>query len=93
MTLGDGRDIALMILIVPALICSAVPAAIVFGALWVTRRVRVGLLPSIRRAREGTLRVRDGTDKLSRALAGPIVFGETRSAKWRARWRALKQER
>ena len=93
MTLGDARDIALMILIVPALICSLAPAAIVIGALWATHRVRVWLPPSMRRAREGMRRVQDGTDKLSRALAGPIVFGETQSAKWRARWRALKQER
>lgn len=93
MTLGDARDIALIILIVPALICSVVPAAIVFGMLWVTRRARAGLPRPMRQARDGVRRVRDGVDRASRALAGPVFFGESQSAKWRARWRALRAQR
>jgi len=93
MTLGDARDISLIILIIPALICLIVPAAIVFGALWATLRVRAWLRSSLRRTREGVRRFGEGTDKASLALARPIVFGETQSAKWRARWRALRQER
>jgi hypothetical protein len=93
MTLGEARDIALIILIFPALICSVVPAAIVFGMLWVTLRVRAGLPGPLRQARDGVSRVRDGVDRASRVLASPVFFGEMQSAKWRARWRALKQER
>ena len=93
MTLDAAANIALIILIVPALICSVVPAAIVFGALRATLRVRAWLPGPMRQALDGTGRVRDGVDRASRALAGPVFFGEAQSAKWRARWRALKQER
>ncbi|HET7088734.1 MAG TPA: hypothetical protein VFL17_08805 [Anaerolineae bacterium] len=93
MTLGEARDIALIILIVPALICSMVPAAIVFWMLWVTRRARAGLTRPMHQAHDMARRTRDGVDRASRALAGPVFFGESQSAKWRARWRALRAQR
>ena len=93
MTLGEARDIALIILIVPALICSVVPAAIAFGMLWAMRRARAGLLRSMRQAQDLARRTQDGADRASRALAGPVFFGEIQSATWRARWRALRAQR
>jgi hypothetical protein len=92
MTLGVARDIALIILIVPALLCMLLPAALAFGAWWLARRAGVALRPRIRQASSGVRRTRDALDGATRAMTRPIYFGETQSVRWRAMWRALRRE-
>ncbi len=91
MTLGAARDVALIILIVPALICALVPGALVFGAWWVTRRAHRAAPPRIRQVRAGLRRTRDAIDRAARVLTKPIVFGETQSARLRAMWHAWRE--
>ena len=93
MTLGAARDISLIILIVPTLICALVPAALVFGAWWVMRRTRRALPPRFEQARTAVRRARDGIDRATQAATAPIFYAETQSARWRATWRSLRGTR
>ncbi|MGH2592057.1 MAG: hypothetical protein ACRDGG_00940 [Anaerolineae bacterium] len=93
MTLGVARDISLILLIVPTLICALVPAALAFGAWWATRRVRFALPSRIRQARTAVRRVRDAIDRTTDVVTKPIYFGETQSARWRAMWHTLLSRR
>ncbi len=93
MTLGVARDISLIILIVPMLICALVPSALVFGAWWVTRRTRRALPPRFNQARSGIRRVRDGIDRATRVVAAPVFSTEAQSARMRAMWRAARGTR
>ena len=90
MTLGVARDISLILLIVPTLICALVPAALAFGAWWATRRVRFALPSRIRQARTAVRRMRDTIDRATHRMTAPIYFGETQSARLRAMWRSLR---
>ena len=90
MTLGVARDISLIILICPMLICALLPAAIVFGSWWVMRRTRRALPPRFQQARALVRRTRDGIDGATRVIGAPIFYGETQSARVRAIWRSLR---
>lgn len=91
MTLGVARDISLIILIVPLLICALVPGGIVFGAWWATRRVRFALPARLRQARTAVRRSRDAIDRVTQVIGAPIFYRETQSARLRAMWRALRR--
>jgi hypothetical protein len=93
MIIPVARDISLIILIVPACLCALVPAAMVFGAWWVTRRVRFALPPRIRQARSAVRRSRDALDRATGMMTRPVVYGHTQSARARAIWRSLKSRR
>ena len=89
MTLGVARDISLILLIVPTLICALVPAALAFGAWWATRRVRFALPSRIRQARTAVRRVRNAIDRVTAAITRPIYYREMQAARLRAMWRFL----
>ena len=91
MTLGVARDISLIILICPLLICLLAPAAIVFGSWWVMRRTRRALPPRFQQARGLIRRTRDGLDGATRAFSAPIFFFETQAARMRAMRRSLRR--
>ena len=91
MALSVARDISLIILIVPLLICALVPSAIVFGAWWATRRVRFALPARIHQTRAAVRRSRDVIDRVTQVVSVPIVYRETQSARLRAMWRALRR--
>ena len=93
MTLGAARDISLIILIVPMLICALVPGAVVFGGWWATRRARRALPLRFQQARAVVRRTRDGIDSATRVMTAPILYRETQSARWRAMWRTLRGTR
>ena len=93
MTLGVARDISLIVLIVPTLICALVPAALAFGAWWATRRVRFALPSRIRQARTAVRRVRDAIDRVTQVITAPIFYYETQSARLRAMWHSLRSLR
>lgn len=93
MTLAVARDISLIILIVPMLICALVPSALVFGAWWMTRRTCRALPPRFQQARSGIRRVRDGIDRVTRTVTAPIFSTESQSASVRAIWRATRGKR
>jgi len=89
MALGVARDISLIILIVPACLCALLPAAMAFGAWYLTRRTRLALPPRIRAARSVVRRSRDAIDRGTGLVTKPIYFYETQSARLRAMWRTL----
>ena len=93
MTLGVARDISLILLIVPALLCALVPAAMAFGAWYVAWRTQRALPPLFGKARAGIRRTRDGLDSVTQVVSRPVYFGETQSARLRAMWRALRSHR
>lgn len=93
MTLGVARDISLILLICPALLCTLVPAAMAFGAWYLTWRTQRAMPPLFRKARAGIRRTRDGLDSATRAVSKPIVYRETQSARLRAMLRALRPQR
>ena len=91
MTLGVARDISLIILICPMLICLLIPAAIAFGSWWAVRRTCRALPPRFQQARGLMRRARDGLDGATRVFSAPIFFYETQVARMRAMRRSLRR--
>lgn len=89
MVVGVARDISLIILIVPTCLCALLPAAMAFGAWYVTRRAHLALRPRLRSARTAVRRSRDAIDRGTELATRPIYFYETQAARWKAMWRAL----
>jgi hypothetical protein len=92
-TLGIARDISLIFLICPALLCALVPAAMAFGAWYVTWRAQRAMPPLFGKARRGLRRTRDAIDSATRVMTKPVYYGETQSARLRAMRRALRAGR
>ncbi len=93
MTLGAARDISLILLICPAFLCALVPAAMAFGAWYVTWRAQRAMPPLFGRARRGVRRTRDAIDSATRVVARPIYASATQSARLRAMWRSFARDR
>lgn len=89
MTIAIARDISLIILICPMLICLLIPLGIAFGAWWGTRKANKALRPRLQTVRFKVLDVRDVIVRTGDQAARPIYFFEGLSARWRAMWRAL----
>ena len=89
MAIGIARDISLMCLICPVLICLLVPLGIMFGSWYVTRVTSRALPPQFEKAQNGILRVRDMIVRVGAMVAKPVIFFESQSARWRAMWRAF----
>ena len=93
MTIAVARDISLIILICPMLICLLLPLAIAFGAWWGTRKVNHALPPRIQKVRFKVLDTRNAIVRVGDQASRPIYFFASQKARWRAMWRALRGRR
>ncbi len=89
--LGALRDVSLIILIVPMLLCLLVPLAILFGSNWALRKGRKGLARQWPKAHEMMRRVDEQVDRAGEKIAAPLMTAEARVVTVKAWWRYLRK--
>lgn len=91
MTLAQARDIALILLAIEAIVMSLVPLVATFFAVRGLRALRAKFLIFSRRLRLMFNQIAGKTERVSRALAQPIMAVETRGARWSGIARAARR--
>lgn len=86
------RDVSLIILLTPCLLCLLVPIAVMVGVNWLTRKGRLALPDKLHAAHRGLRKVDDLVDKAGEKAAAPFIAAETRSAQARAQWDNVKRQ-
>jgi hypothetical protein len=79
------RDVSLIWLLCPGLLCLLVPIAVMGGLAFVTRKGRLALPSKFQAAQRGLRKVDAIVDKAGEKVAAPFVAAETRSANLKAR--------
>jgi hypothetical protein len=86
------RDVSLIILLTPCLLCLLVPIAVMVGVNWLTRKGRRALPDKFHAAHRGLRRVDEIVDRAGEKAAAPFIAAETRSAQIKAQWQKLKRQ-
>jgi len=86
------RDVSLIILIVPCMICLLVPLAILLGTNWALRKGRKGLKPKLQSAQQVMHKIDEKVDRAGEKIASPFIAAEANSVKMRTWWRHLQQQ-
>ncbi len=91
MTLAQARDIALILLAIEVIVISLVPLVATFFAVKGLRTLRAKFLIFSRRLRLVLNQITGKTERVSKALAQPILALETRKARWNGMARAARR--
>ena len=86
------RDVSLIILLTPCLLCLLVPIALMAGINWLTRRGRRALPDKFHAAQRGLRKVDDVVDRAGEKIAAPFIAAESRSAQLKAQWQNIKRQ-
>jgi len=86
------RDVSLILLLTPCLLCLLIPIAIMFGVNWLTHKGRRALPDKFHAAQRGMRRVDAIVDRAGEKAAAPFIAAETRSAQLKAQWQNLKRQ-
>ncbi len=86
------RDVSLIILLTPCLLCLLVPIAVMVGVNWLTRKGRRALPDKLHAAQRGLRKVDEIVDRAGEKAAAPFIAAETRRAQVRAQWENLKRQ-
>lgn len=89
--LGSLRDVSLIILIVPMLLCLLIPLAILFGSNWALRQGRKALAPKWPKAHEMMRRIDEKVDRAGEKVAAPFMAAEKRVVTIKAWWHYLRK--
>jgi len=86
------RDVSLIWLLCPGLLCLLVPIAIMGGLAWVTRKGRLALRPKFQSALRGMQKIDAIVDKAGEKVAAPFVAAEARGAQVKAQADHIKRQ-
>ena len=86
------RDVSLILLLTPCLLCLLIPIAVMVGMNWLTRKGRRALPDKFHAAQRGLRKVDAIVDRAGEKAAAPFIAAETRSAQIKAQWRNLKRQ-
>ena len=86
------RDVSLIILLTPCLLCLLVPIAVMVGMNWLTRKGRRALPDTFHAAHRGLRKVDEIVDRAGEKAAAPFIAAETRTAQIKAQWQNLKRQ-
>jgi hypothetical protein len=67
------RDVSLIILIVPMLLCLLVPLAILFGSVWLMGKRNKALRPKLQSAHRSMREVERKIDRVGQRVANPFI--------------------
>ena len=67
------RDVSLIILIVPMLLCLLVPLAILFGSVWLMGKGNKALRPKLQQAHRSMREVEQKVDRVGQRIANPFI--------------------
>jgi hypothetical protein len=86
------RDVSLILLLTPCLLCLLIPIAVMVGMNWLTRKGRRALPDKLHAAQRGLRKVDDLVDKAGEKIAAPFITAESRSAQVKAQWQNVKRQ-
>lgn len=67
------RDVSLIILIVPTLLCLLIPLAILFGSVWLMGKANKGLRPKMQTAHRSMREVERKVDRAGERIVRPFI--------------------
>ena len=86
------RDVSLILLLTPCLLCLLIPIAIMFGANWLMRQGRRALPDKLHAAQRGLREVDAIVDRAGEKAAAPFIAAESRRAQIQAQWQNFKRQ-
>ena len=86
------RDVSLILLLTPCLLCLLVPIAVMVGVNWLTRKGRLALPDKLHAAQRGMRKVDAIVDRAGEKAAAPFIAAETRTAQIKAQWQNFKRQ-
>ncbi len=86
------RDVSLILLLTPCLLCLLVPIAVMVGVNWLTRKGRRALPDKFQAAQRGLRKVDAIVDRAGEKAAAPFIAAETRTAQIKAQWQNFKRQ-
>ncbi len=85
------RDISLIILIVPTMLCLMVPLAILIGSNWLMRKGRTALPPKFDTAYQALRKIDEKVDQAGEKIAKPFIAAEMRTIMIKTWWHHLRR--
>ena len=86
------RDVSLILLLTPCLLCLLVPIAVMAGVNWLTSKGRRALPDKFHAAQRGMRKVDAIVDRAGEKAAAPFIAAETRTAQIKAQWQNFKRQ-
>ncbi len=86
------RDVSLILLLTPCLLCLLIPLAVLAGMNWLSYRGRRALPDKLHAAQRGMRKVDKMVDRAGEKVAAPFIAAESRSAQLKAQWQNLKRQ-
>jgi hypothetical protein len=86
------RDVSLIILLTPCLICLLIPIAVMVGVNWLTRQGRRALPDKLHAAQRGLRQVDEIVNRAGAKAAAPFIAAESRRAQIKAQWQNLRRQ-
>jgi hypothetical protein len=85
------RDISLIILIVPMLLCLLIPLALLGGSTWLLHKGGRALRPRLQTVHRTLQQVDDRVDQASHKVISPFVWIEMHGVMLQTWWRGLRR--
>lgn len=86
------RDVSLILLLTPCLVCLLIPIAVMVGVNWLTRQGRRALPDKLHAAQRGLRKVDEIVDRAGAKAVAPFIAAESRRAQIKAQWQNLKRQ-
>jgi hypothetical protein len=86
------RDVSLIILLTPCLLCMLVPLAALGGSVWLAHKGTRALPGAFKTVDKQVKRTTDVVNKAGDRLAAPFIAAESRTARWQAQWRHIRRQ-
>jgi hypothetical protein len=87
------RDVSLIILIFPVMLCLLIPAAILFGSVWLAGKANKNLRPKLQSAHRSMREVEQQVDRVGQRIVKPFIALEMRWVRIQVFLRGLRRER
>ncbi|HZY44115.1 MAG TPA: hypothetical protein VFF70_05120 [Anaerolineae bacterium] len=87
------RDVSLILLIFPVMLCLLIPIGILFGSVWLTGKANKNLRPKVQSAHRSMREVERKVDRVGQRIVRPLVALEMRWVRIQVFLRGLRLER
>lgn len=85
------RDVSLILLLTPCLLCLLIPIAVMVGLNWLTRKGRRALPDKFHAAHRGLRQIDAIVERAGVKVAAPFIAAETRGAQIKAQLKRLSR--
>jgi hypothetical protein len=86
------RDVSLILLLTPCLLCLLIPLAALAGMNWLSYKGRRALPDKLHAVQRGMRKADELVDGAGEKVAAPFIMAESRSAQFKAQWQTIKRQ-